>query len=251
MKEKNKKLELLNNNNDNGDSNYIDPVILLQDNRNHTQIRGNKIQRYSADGKQLLQTYECYAHALRDKELSSSMSISRPSIKHAIDNKLIYKNYRWFELDRSLPDDTFQVIGQTNNSKTIKIGYVAMLNLDKTEIVKVFCDQKECKEDRKLTSSASVANAIKRQSKCSGHYIQMWDDCSNELKEKYLQNNKLPQKRISGITILQIHPINNNVIKKFSSVEDVIKEFKISRKTLKNCCEFDIISKGYKFKYDK
>ena len=32
----------------------------------------------------------------------------------------------------------------------------------------------------------------------------------------------------------------------YSSIEDVIKEYKISRKTLKSACEFNLICKGYK-----
>ena len=53
---------------------------------------------------------------------------------------------------------------------------------------------------------------------------------------------------INGIQIQQLHPINNIVIKVYSSVEDVIKEYKISRKTLKSAYEFNIICKGYKWK---
>lgn len=249
LREHNKQTELeLSNNKE--DSNYIDPIILLSDNRKYTQVRGNKIQRYSADGKTLLKTYECFAHALRDKDLSSSMSISRPSIKNAIDNKFLYKTFRWAELDRNLDDDTIQDIGETVESKTVKIGYVAMLNLNKDEIVKVYSDQKSCSEDRHLTSSASVAKAIKNGTVCRGHYIKMYDDCDEELKKKYLENNNLPEKRVNGTKINQLHPINKNIIKVYSSVEDVIKEFKISRKTLKSACEFDIICKGYRWSYD-
>ena len=126
-----------------------------------------------------------------------------------------------------------------------------MLNLDKTEIVKVFPDQKACKEDRHLTSSASIANAIKRQSVCSGHYIKMWDDCHDSLKNKYLENNKLPNKRVNGISIHQLHPINTNILRVYSSVEDVMKEFKIAIKTLLSSCNFDIICKGYKWTFAK
>jgi hypothetical protein len=32
----------------------------------------------------------------------------------------------------------------------------------------------------------------------------------------------------------------------YSSIEDVIKEYKILRKTLKSACEFNLICKGYK-----
>ena len=78
----------------------------------------------------------------------------------------------------------------------------------------------------------------------------MFDDCYEKLKQKYLENNQLPNKRVNGTEINQLHPINNNIIKVYSSAEDIIKDFKISRKTLKSACEFDIIVKGYKWKYN-
>ena len=245
----NKQLELLNVTN-NEDKLYIDPIILLNDNRKHTQQRGNKIQRYSSDGKTLIKTYESYAYAIRDKDLSNIMSISRVSIKNAIDKNLLYKNFRWMELDRKLDDDTFQDIGETIISKTVKIGFIAMLNLDKNKIIKVFCDQKAAGEDRKFTSSASIANAIKRKSLSSGHYFMMWDDCDDYLKKKYLEENILPNKRvaINGKEIQQLHPITKNLIKSFSSCEDIIKEFKLSRKTIISACEFDLICKGFKWR---
>ena len=224
---------------------------MLHDNRKHTQQRGNKIQKYSSDGKTLIKTYESFAYALRDKKLSSIMSISRISIKNAIDKKLIYKGFRWAELNRSKDNNTFQEIGETEESKTIKIGFVAMLNLDKNKIMKVFCDQKEAGQDRKFTSSASIANAIKRGSLSSGHYWIMYDDCNEELKQKYLEENELPNKRvaINGKQIQQLHPITKNIIKVYSSCEDVIKEYKVSRKTLKSAIEFNIICKGYNWCY--
>ena len=255
MKEKNRETELAICQKaviEQKEENLIDPTILLHDFRKHTQVRGAKIQKYSPDGKKLIKTYESYAYVLRDTELNT-LYMSRISIKNAIKNKLIYKNFRWAELDRKLDDNTFQDIGETIESKNVKIGYTAMLNLDKDKIVKVFCDQKEAGIDRKFTSSASIANAIKRQSQSGGHYFMMWDECNEELKIKYLESNKLPTKRvaINGVEIEQLHPINKNVIKVYSSCEDVIKEFKIARKTLKSACEFDIISKGYKWRFKK
>ena len=76
----------------------------------------------------------------------------------------------------------------------------------------------------------------------------MWHDCSEELKETYLSHSKLPEKRVNGIQILQLHPITNDIIEKYVCIEDVIKKYKISRQTIKSACKFDIISKGYKWK---
>lgn len=226
---------------------YIEPpAILVQDTVKYTQTRGNKIQRYSQDGKTLIKTYDSYICATRDKELANP---SRPALKKAIDTNTIYKDFRWMELDRSLPDDTIQDLPDTIESKIIKIGYIAMLNLDKDKIVNVFCDQKAASEERKFTSSASISNAIKRNSVSGGHYFMMWHDCSQELKDEYLKYNSLPQKRapINGVQIEQLHPITNEVLKLYSTCEDVLREFKMSRLTLKTAMQYNYIVKGYKW----
>jgi hypothetical protein len=230
------------------ESSQVNEIIVPYNERKHTQVRGDKIQLYSIDGSELIKTYESYAFAMRDKNLNNP---TRSGIKCAIKNNSIYKSYRWINLKRDLPDNTVQKLEKTANSKEVNIGFVAMLNLDKTYIVKVFCDQKEAAEDRKFTSSASISNAIKRKSISSGHYFMMWNDCIEELKNNYLKYNKLPEKRINSFTIQvnQIHPTNKNIIKTYSRIEDIIKEFKVSRKTLKNACEYDLLLGGYKWKF--
>ena len=227
------------------DDGYIDPIILYADHRQHTQVRGNKIQRYSSDGK-LLKTYDSYAFAIRDSELFDA---TRTGIKNAIQNNTIYKNFRWMELDRNLSDDTIQQLSETKNTKTIKIGYVAMLNMDKNKIVKVFSDQKSICIEFKFKNISGVSSAIKRGSLSRGGYFVMWSDCDKKLQDEYLKNNQLPEKRVANNStqINQLHPITKNLIKTFGSIDDVIKEYKISRKTLKNAYEYDIICKGYKW----
>lgn len=234
----------------NTDDYYIDPVLLNMDARNHTQTRGDKVQRYSPDGKILIQTYESYVYAIRDENIKD---MSRVGLKQAIKNKTVYKDYRWAELDRELPDDTIQDLAETVESKTVNIGFVAMLNLDKNKIEKVFSDQKSAAEDRHFKSGAPISKAIRCGSLSGGHYFSMWHDCSQELKDEYLLTNNLPEKRVvsCNVQVQQIHPISKIVLKTYSSIEDVIKEFKISRTTLKDACEFDYICKGYKWKIVK
>lgn len=226
-----------------------EPIILQYNERKHTQVRGDKIQIYSSDGCVLIKTYESYAFAIRDKNLNNP---TRSGIKCAIKNNSIYKNHRWINLKRDLPDNTIQQLERTTSLKEVNIGFVAMLNLDKNNIIKVFCDQKEATKDRKFNSSSSISNAIKRNSISSGHYFIMWNDCSDELKRNYLKYNKLPEKRINNNTIQlnQIHPINKNILKTYTCIEDIVKEFKISRKTLKNACEYDLLIGGFNWKYN-
>jgi prophage antirepressor-like protein len=251
-----KQLEIIKNINDDtikeiikdNEENKIDPVIQLMDSRRYTQVRGDKIQRYSKDGNTLLETYESYSYAMRDKNLNNP---TRSALKRAIENNTVYKEYRWINLKRELPDDTFQELNKTEKSSETNIGYIAMLNLDKTRIMNVFCDQKAAMEDRKFTSTASISNAMKKQTISSGHYFMLWMNCDEELKIEYLKNNNLPKKRINKTTIQveQLHPITSVFIKKFTRLEDVVKEYRISRKTLRNACMYDLVLKGYKWRF--
>ena len=225
---------------------YIEPNLVLTDHRKHTQSRGNKIQKYSADGKTLIKTYESYAYAVRDEEGDHT---SRSALKYAIQRNTVYKGFRWAELDRQLPDNTIQSLHETVNSVSITTGYVAMLNLDKSCIVKVFCDKKAAKEDRKFTSTASISNAIKRGSISSGHYFMMWQDCSEELKNNYLANNQLPKKRVIGLSVVKLHPITKTCIETYPCIEAVIKKYKISRATLKSACEYKYLAKGFYWEF--
>lgn len=227
---------------------YIEPSLVFTDNRKHTQSRGNKIQKYSADGKSLLKTYESYAYAIRDEE---GKHTSRSALKNAIQRNTLYKGFRWAELDRHLPDNTFQTLHETMDSITITTGYVAMLNLDKTSIVKVFCDMKAAREDRKFTSSATISNAIKRGIVSSGHYFMMWQDCSEDLKNNYLANNQLPEKRVCGLSVHKLHPITKTCIETYPCIEAVIKKYRISRATLKSACEYNYLTKGFYWEFAK
>ena len=245
--------KILDDSEENSDEDYIDdyinPIVLYGDNRKYTQARGQKVQCYSQDGKTLLQTYEGHTDAIRKLALEDPSALR---IKAAIQNKTVYRGFRWASLDRHLANDTFQDIGETEESIQIKKGLVAMLNIAKTRIEKVYCDQKEAKEDRQLKSAGAVCTALKLQRKCQGHYFMMWNDCSEELQSDYIaRGNTLPEKRqlSTSRSIEKLHPITGNPMQKYASVADVLHEMRISRKSLQNAAEFGHIVKGFKWRY--
>ena len=147
------------------DEEYDTTPLLMADVRRNTQVRGPKIQRYSADGLQLVKTYSGHVDAVRDAELPD---MCRLRIKNATNTATLYKGFRWAALERAMPDDTVQDIGPTVVSATIQKGLVAMLDLDKKCVVQVFMDQKDAAEKRHFTGCAAISNAIKRGSKLSG-----------------------------------------------------------------------------------
>jgi len=228
----------------------IDPTILYADIRQYTQTRGFKVQCYSEDGKTLIQTYVGYTDAIRQMSLEDTSTLR---IKAAANNRTLYQGFRWALLERSLPDDTKQDIGNTETNNEIKKGLVAMLDLHKTRIEKVYCDQKEAAKDRQLKSAGAVSMAMSTQRKCSGHYFFMWNKCSADLQNDYLQrnDNALPSKRpkLQSQPVEKLHPISGKLIHTYASVADVIKDMCIARTTLQTAAEFGIIAKGYKWRF--
>jgi prophage antirepressor-like protein len=231
------------------DPTYVDPILRFADNRQHTQAKGSKIQRYSPDGKTLLKTYESSIAALRDISIDSP---SRTRIHEAVKSNTVYKDFRWMLLDRQLPDDTLQVLEKTvEKSSDIRKGFVAMLNLEKTHIVEVFQNQKEAAENRKFGGSAPICAALKKRTQSGGHYFQMWFECSEVLQDEFLSRKTLPQKITpGGQRISQMHPVTGEVIKVYASVSDVIKEYRFSRASLFNVIENKFISKGYQWAFE-
>lgn len=216
--------------------------------RQYTQARGDKIQRYSKDGKELLQTYVGKQDAMRDKKLDNPSLLG---ITRAITDKHEYKGFRWASLDRQKPDSTFQEIGETNYEiKSAKIGFVAMLHLDKSHIIQVFANQKEAAANRNFRGGAAITKAIKQGSQSGGHYFMMWHECSDDLKNKFFQNNGTlpnPYVKSASIEIEQIDPQTKNIIKTYSSMNHVISEMRIARSSLQRATNFypNFVEKGF------
>ena len=221
---------------------------VFEDERRYTQARGPKIQRYSEDGRELIRTYAGHTEASRDVTLDRPIP---PLIRNHAHARTVYKGFRWAELDRDLPDDTIQDIGETVESKTVRKGMVAMIDIDKTRIMQVFCDKKEASSKRKVTPSA-ITKACQLQTMSSGHFWQMWHDCDEKFRTEYHENGGvLPAAREQNThqKIHRVDPISGSHLVTFESVADCIKEMKFSRHTLKEAIETERILKGSRWKY--
>lgn len=223
-----------------------EPLIVHE--RNYTQGRGPKIQRYSPDGKELVQTYPGTAEATRDASLENP---SGKGIRDAIKNKSVYKGYRWAGLSRNLHDDTVLEIGESVLLQTPRKGFVAMLSLDRSRVVNVFCDQKAAAEDRQFKGCAAISGAIKNGNQSGGHYFQMWHDVDPELQEAYLATNTLPEKRVAANAraIEQVNPATGAIVKRFASAADITKTIRIARASLNDALAGHHTLKGFLWRF--
>ena len=143
----------------------------------------------------------------------------------------------------------FLTSDKTNEIKISRREFIAHINIDKTQIMNVYSEQKEFAEKYKLSNSA-VCCAIKRGSRTQGGHLMFYDDCSIEMREEYEKNHKLPEKPVisGGMTVSKIDKNTKVVLKNYNSISDVIKENQMSRLSLQNASNNNTIHNGFYWK---
>jgi hypothetical protein len=198
------------------------------------------------DLKTVVHVYNSIMEATRDFNYNNKTA-SFTAIKKAYQNKTLYLDYRWhFITNRQEPNlNLARDIGNTVITNERNQGHVAMLNIDKTKIIKVY---KLAKDAAKaiLQHPSAMCSAIKHSTPLNNNYWMRWEYVDSSLQEAFLQSNVLPNKQpnIRGTQIKQLHPLTNAVIQTFDSYSDVQKQLKISPKTIKKVIENNEIYKG-------
>jgi len=172
------------------------------------------------------------------------------AIKNAAKNKHLYRGYRWHFLNRRIEKDIYSVkdIGNTSIIQEKVDDHIALLNIEKTEVIQVFTKQNEI--IKKLSCSASLINtAIKYGNIIKGHYIEYFSKLDDNIKDNYLLNNKLPEKiPLNSIIVQKIDKDTNEILEISYSMEDACKKFKISSKSLKKYSKNNEVYNGFKWK---
>ena len=207
--------------------------------------KGYKIQKYTPDGK-LVCTYNSLIIVARNEE-----NISESGIRKAVHRKSLYKDHRWLFLDRKLPDDTIQELGETTKIVKQNLELIAMLDINKENIIQVFPDQITAAQSRNLITTTGIYNSIKKDRLCSGHYFCHYSKCSDIMKINFLANNKLPErnKRHNSKPVKKLNPITLEIIETFNSYTDAILKYKITLDKLKQVINDNVPYKGFIWSY--
>jgi hypothetical protein len=130
--------------------------------------------------------------------------------------------------------------------KEPEVKFIAMIDITKTKILNVYPNQKEATKAR-LMKCNSFHRAINNGTISSGHYWNYFENCSKEMQEEYLKNNKLPDKYVSTCCkkVQQICPLTKNILKTYDSNREVVKNFKMSVSSLKKYSDSGEIHNGY------
>lgn len=216
--------------------------------RGRCTLTGPKIQAYSEDGSRLIKTYDILIDAVRDMLLEGG---SQAGIKNASKNRTVKYGYRWAELDRSEPDDKVQDIGETMEDNSIRTGLVAGMNDDKNEVMKVYTSYKTCGEQNGFVAQGGVQKRVKKGVKVGGYHIVRWVEVPEDIQDKWLENNELPEikRNATSIKINRLDPVTSKVLKTYGTMNEVKLHFKMGQHALKNAIKGNLVKHGFKWAY--
>ena len=212
--------------------------------KNRSNGKGPRIQQYDPVTFDLIKTYDSFIDIARDFE-----GTSHSTFRMACRNNTICRGFRWFSIERNVEVKKYDIpatVEQVQQRKDL----VAELSMDKKKITNVYMNQKEACNQVGLKGQASMTRAIKTGSIAAHRFWKFFDDCDESMKDEYLKDHELPDKRqFKGKKIQCLEPINRNIIETFNSITDATKKYKISAMTIRNCIENDSLYNEMYWRY--
>jgi hypothetical protein len=204
---------------------------------------GLRLQKINPETLHLVKVYESVTEAMNENKI-----IKRPSINKAIQENTIYCGFRWLLVERNLDPNIIHNIEPTKQTRSQNMGYIAKLNIDKSEIINVYLDRKTAAIKNGYTSSAGLDNVVKNFTLSKSYYYMLYDTCDDELKENFIikNNNQDPILYKNGIGQFDAE---NNLVKEFICKYDCIQTLHISEKTLQKALDKQVPYNGHMFKY--
>jgi prophage antirepressor-like protein len=201
---------------------------------------GPRLQKINPETLQLIKVYECITEVMNEDK-----TIKRPSINKAINQNTIYRGFRWLLVERNLDPNVIHSIEPTKQIQEQNLGYIAKLNIDKTEILNVYLDRKTAALSNGYKTPSALDNPVKNQTSVNDHYYILYDKCNEELVKKFEQKYCEPLLYKNGIGQ---YDENNILIKEFKDKYTCQKEMRMSDKTLKKALTTNILYNEYYYK---
>ena len=197
---------------------------------------GPRLQKINPETLQLIKVYESVSECLKENQ-----NIKRSSINKAVVENTIYQGFRWMLIDRELNANIIKDLKPTKITKDQNIGYIAKLNQDKSKILNVYLNRKIASKINNYPSYASLDNVVKNKNLSNNNYYILYNDCSEELKEKFI----IPILYKNGVGKFNT---KNELIKEFTCKRDCVERDYISDKTLNKALNNNILYNNHYYK---
>jgi hypothetical protein len=231
--EKNNKeiLDKINSSQTKTTTNFNQPLVTV----------GPRLQQINPENMTLNKVYESVAECLKEY----NFKVKRPSIIKAIDENTIYYGYRWAFVDRNVDPNIIVNIAPTIPTRPQNIGYIAKLNPDKTEIINVYLDRKTAATNNNYASHSALDTPVKNGTITNGYYYILFDKCSDELQNAFMQTHGEPILYKDGVGQFTHE---NELMTEFVCKYDCIKQLKMSDKTLTKALDKNVLYNNCYFK---
>ena len=202
---------------------------------------GPRLQQINPENMTLNKVYESVAECLN----AYNFKVKRSSIIKAIEENTVYYGFRWAFVDRDNDPNVITNIAQTKPTRPQNVGYIAKLNIDKTEILNVYLDRKTACAANGYKSISALDTPVKNETATNGHYYMLFDKCSIGLQNSFIQTNGEPLLYKDGVGMFTSE---NQLQQEFSCKYDAIKNLKMSDKTLAKALDKNIMYNNHYFK---
>lgn len=201
---------------------------------------GPRLQKIHPESLELVKVYESVSELMKE-----DANIKRPSINKAVIENTVYHEYRWLLVDRDLDPNIIHSIQPTKKTQVQNVGYIAQINLSKTEITNVYLDKKQSCLLNDYTTSSGLDNPVKNFSIARGFYYKLYNECEEYLREDFENKYGPPLLYKNG---LGQYDLESNLVKEFACKHDCMKQLKMSDKTLAKALKTNTPYNGYYYK---
>ena len=203
--------------------------------------RGPRIQCIDPKTMKLVKVYESYAECVRMTNASHSR------IKNAIETCVLYKDHRWNAVDRNIDPDVIPDLPATVESSTQNVGYIAKMNRDATEIIKVYEDQKTAAKDNGFKTASCISKSVANKSVTQNHVYQLYIDVDPVVVQAYESKNNKPI-FVGPRAVEKILAKTGQQIGIFSTKTECVKACKMASNKLKSLIDTGEEYHGYVYR---
>jgi hypothetical protein len=201
---------------------------------------GPRLQKINPETIQLIKVYESVTEAMNENK-----NIKRPSIAKAVEENTIYCGFRWQLVERNLEPNIIHSLEPTKETKVQNLGYIAKLNIDKTQILNIYLDRKTAAQQNGFESSSALDNPVKNGTIVNNQYYTLYDKCEADLINNFEAEYGKPLLYKNGIGQ---YDLDNNLVNEFACKYDCIRELKMSDKTLAKALDKNVQYNGFYYK---
>jgi hypothetical protein len=202
---------------------------------------GPRLQQINPETMTLTKVYDSIAECIKEK----NFKLKRPSIVKAVNQNTVYHGHRWNFVDRDADPTILANIQQTKQTHSQNVGYIAKLTADKSEILNVYIDRKTAAKGNGYESSSALDNPVKFETQTNGHYYMLYEKCSDELKDDFVEKHSDPLLYKDGVGQ---YDANNMLVCEFVCKFECIKQLKMSDKSLAKVLDTNVMYNNFYFK---